>query len=156
MVTLFLSLYCFLFYFPDVVGLKELSEVVILLGGLDLLNLCRYCIVVGGSLNVADNAQCYGESVAVTHQGELELQGVVLAVGIVYKDILECDAVLACLYNLKAETFLNESELIVLAEYQGLAVLYIDGVLGATLLVVNCIVSSVVEDDAVLQDLADR
>ena len=77
-----------LFYFPDVVGFKELSKVVILLGGLYLLNLSGYCIVIGGSLNVTDNTECYGESVTVTHQGELELQGVVLAVCIVYKDIL--------------------------------------------------------------------
>ena len=144
------------FYFPDVVGLKELGKVVVLLGGLDLLNLCSYCIIIGGSFNVTDNAQCYGESVAVTHQGKLELQGVVLAVGIVYKDILECNAVFTNLYNLEAETVLNQSELIVLTEYQGLTVLYVDGVLGAALLVVNCIVSTVVEDNAVLQDLAYR
>ena len=142
-----------LFYFPDVVGLKELGKVVILLGGLYLLNLSGYCIVIGGSLNVTDDAECNGESVTVTHQGELELQGVVLAVCIVYKDILEGDAVLADLYDLKAESLLNQSELIVLTEYQGLAVLYVDGVLGTTLLVVNCIVSAVVEYHAVLQDL---
>ncbi len=32
----------------------------------------------------------------------------------------------------------------------------VDGVFGAALLVVNCIVSSVIEDDAVLKNLADR
>ena len=142
-----------LFYFPDVVGFQELSKVVILLGGFDLFNLCGYGVIIGGSLNVADNAQCYGESVAVTHQGELELQGVVLAVGIVYKDILQCDAVLANLYNLKAESLLNQSKLIVLTEYQGLSVLNVDGVLGTTLLVIDCIVSTVVEYHAVLQNL---
>ena len=148
---------CFLlFYFPDVVGLKEFSKVVVLLGGLDFFNLCGNGVVIGGSFNVTDNAQCYGESVAVTHQGKLKLQGVVVAVSIMYKDILECDAVLANLYNLKAESLLNQSELIVLTEYQGLSVLNIDGVLGAALLIINCIVCAVVEDYAVLQDLAYR
>ena len=145
-----------LFYFPDVVGFQEFCKVVILLGGLYLLDLGGYGVIVGGSLNVADNAQCYGESVTVTHQGKLELQGVVLAVSIVYKDILKGDAVLAYLDNLEAETVLHESELVVLTEYQGLAVLYVDGVLGATLLVIYCIVGSVVEYNAVLQDFADR
>ena len=115
-----------------------------------------YGIVIGGSLNVADNAQCYGESVAVAHQGKLELQGVVLAVGIVYKDILQGDAVLTNLYDLEAESLLHQSELVVLTEYQRLTVLYVDGVLGAALLIIYCIVCSVIEDDAVLQDLADR
>ena len=146
----------FLFYFPNVICFKEFCKVVVLLGGLDFFNLSGYCIVICGSLDVADNAQSYGESVAVTHQGQLELQGVVLAVGIVYKDILQCDAVLTNLYNLKAESLLNQSELIVLTEYQGLTVLNVDGVLGAALLIIYCIVSTVIEDDAVLQDLADR
>ena len=100
-----------LFYFPDVVGFQEFCKVVILLGSLYLLNLCGYGVVIGGSLDVADNAQCYGESVAVAHQGELELQGVVLAVCIVYKDILQGDSVLTNLDNLEAESVLNESEL---------------------------------------------
>ena len=145
-----------LFYFPDVVGLQKFTEVVVLLGGLDFFYLCGYGVIIGGCLDIADNAQGYGESVAVAHQGQLELQGVVLAVGIVYKDILECDAVLTYLYNLKAESLLHKAELIVLAEYQGLSVLDVDGVLGAALLVVYCIVCTVIEYDAVLQNLADR
>ena len=145
-----------LFYFPDVIGLKEFGKVVVLLGGFDLLNLCCYGVVIGGSLDVTDYAQCYGESVAVAHQGKLELQGIVLAVSIVYKDILEGDAILTDLNYLKAESLLNQSELIVLTEYQGLTVLNVYGVLGAALLVVYCIVCSVVEDNAVLQDLAYR
>ena len=56
-----------LFYFPDVIGFKKFCKVVILLGGLNLFYLSGYCIVIGGSLNVADNAQCNGESIAVTH-----------------------------------------------------------------------------------------
>ena len=128
----------------------------VLLGCLDFLNLSGNSVVIGGSLDVTDNAQCYGESVAVTHQGKLELQGVVLAVGIMYKDILECNAVFTDLYDLKAESLLHESELIDLAEYQGFTMLDVDGVLGAALLVVYCIVCTVIEDNAVLQDLAYR
>ena len=73
-----------LFYFPDVVGLQKFTEIVVLLGGLDFFYLCGYGFIIGGCLDIADNAQGYGESVAVAHQGQLELQGVVLAVGIVY------------------------------------------------------------------------
>ena len=69
---------------------------------------------------------------------------------------LQGDAVLTYLYNLKAESLLHKAELIVLAEYQGLSVLDVDGVFGAALLVVYCIVCTVIEDDAVLKNLADR
>ena len=45
-----------LFHFPDVIGFKKFCKVVILLGSLYLLDLGGYGIVVGGSLNIADNA----------------------------------------------------------------------------------------------------
>jgi len=145
-----------LLYSPNVIGLKKFSEVVILLGSLDLFNLCSNCIIVGWSLNVTDNTKSNWETVAIAHQCKLELQGVVLAVSIVNKDILFSDAILANLDNLQTETFLNQTELIVLAEYKWLTMLYIDRVLSTSLLIIYCIMGSVVENNAVLKNLADR
>ncbi len=50
-------------------------------------------IVVSRSFHIADNTECNRE-VGTFHQGKLQLQGVVHAVGIVDKDILLCNAVL--------------------------------------------------------------
>ena len=59
--------------FPDVVGLQQLLEVVVLLLSADLSELSVYGIVVGRSLYVADDTKGYGEAVAITHEGELQL-----------------------------------------------------------------------------------
>ena len=111
-------------------------------------------IVVGRCFNVADNTQCDGESILRSHHGELKLQGVVLAVSIVNQYVVDGIAILTNLNNLQSEALLYESELIVLAEYQLLAVLYVDGVLLTTLVVIYNIVAVVVEDNTVLQNLS--
>ena len=72
-----------LFNLPDIVGLEELREVVVLLLAGDLIELGVDGVVVGGSLHVADHAEGDGEAVLRGHHGELQLQGVVLAVGVV-------------------------------------------------------------------------
>ena len=118
-----------LFYFPNIIGLEELGEVVILLLSLHLLYLSGYAVVVGGSIHIADDTEGDGETIVVSHQGKLQLQGVVLAMGIMNKDILLGDAVLTNLHHLQTETFLNETELVVRTEDKGLAMLYVDGVL---------------------------
>ena len=64
-------------------------------------------------------------------------------------------AILTDLYHLQTKALLYESEFIVLAEHQFLAMLYVDGVLLATLIVVNHVVAVVVENDAVLQHLSN-
>ena len=123
--------------------------------GLHFLNLRLYGIIVGGSLHIADDTKCHGESVAIAHQGKLELQGIVLTMCIVYQNVVHGDAVLSDFHNLKSETFLNQTKLVVLAKYQRLAVLYIDGTLGTAVLIIYIIVGAVVEDDAMLQNLAN-
>ena len=111
-------------------------------------------IVVGRCFNVADNTQCDGESILRSHHGELKLQGVVLAVSIVNQYIIDGVTILTNLNNLQSEALLYQSELIVLAEYQLLAMLYIDGVLLTALVVINYIMAVVVEYNAVLQNLS--
>jgi len=141
---------------PDVVGLEEFGEVVILLCCLDFFYLLVDGIVISRSFDIADDTECYGETIAITHEGELELEGVVLTVSIVNEDILLCDAVLAYLDNLQSKAFLHQSELAVLTEDEGFAVLNVDGVLGSACLVIDSSMSAIVEDNAVLQHLYDR
>ena len=112
----------FLLHLPDVVGFKELGEVVVFLGSLHLLYLRCHAVVVGRSLHVAYHAEGYGEAVAVAHEGELQLQGVVLTVCVMHEDVLLCDTVLANLHNLQSETLLYEAELTVLTEDERFAV----------------------------------
>ena len=69
--------------------------------------------------------------------------------------VVERIAVLANLHDLQSEALLYESELIVLAEHQFLAVTDVDGVLLAALLIIYGLVGAIIEDDAVLQNLAD-
>mgnify|MGYP006887250535 CR=1 FL=1 len=128
----------------------------ILLLGADLFNLLSERGFVGRSLNVADDAERNRESVLVVHHGELQLQSVVKAVSVVHENVFLGDAVLAQLNHLEAEAFLHESVLVVLAEDQRLAVAHVDGVLGASFLLVDRVVAAVVEDYAVLQNLAHR
>ena len=144
-----------LFHFPDVVGLEKLCEVMVLLLGRNLSKLGMYGIVVGRSLHVADHTESDGEAILGRHHGKLQLQGVVLAVGIVDEYIVDGVAILADLHHLQAKALLHESELIVLAEDELLTMTDVDGVLLTTLVVVDDVVAVVVEDDAVLQNLCD-
>ena len=77
----------------------------ILLCCLNFLYLLVDGIVVGWCVNIANDTECYGEAVTVTHDGELELEGVVLTVSIVSEDILFGDAVLVYLDNLQSKAF---------------------------------------------------
>ena len=78
-----------LFYLPDVVGFKQLFEVVILLLSRYLSKLSMNGIVVGWSLNIADHTECDGETVLWSHHGQLQLQRVVLTVSIVNQHIID-------------------------------------------------------------------
>ena len=84
------------------------------------------------------------------------MQGVVLALGIVNEDVVYGDAVLANLHYLQTKAFLNETILVVLAEHQRLAVFHVYGVLGTAGLVIDAVVSAMVEDNAVLHDFTNR
>ena len=145
-----------LFHFPDVVGFEKLCEVMVLLLGRNLSKLGMYGIVVGRSLHVADHTESDGEAILGRHHGKLQLQGVVLAVGIVDEYIVDGVAILADLHHLQAKALLHESELIVLAEDELLTMTDVDGILLTTLVVVDDVVAVVVEDDAVLQNLRHR
>ena len=57
---------------------------------------------------------------------------------------------------LQPETFLRQTVFVVFAEEHRFAVLQIDGVLGASFLIIYRVVRAVVEDDAVLEDFAHR
>ena len=145
-----------LLHFPDVVGFEKLCEVMVLLLGRNLSKLGMYGIVVGRSLHVADHTESDGEAILGRHHGKLQLQGVVLAVGIVDEYIVDGVAILADLHHLQAKALLHESELIVLAEDELLTMTDVDGILLTTLVVVDDVVAVVVEDDAVLQNLRHR
>ena len=120
-----------------------------------LLQLLVNSLVVGRRLHVADDTEGDGESILQAHHGQLQLQGVVLAVSIVNEHVVECVSVFADLNDLQAESLLYQSELVVLAKDEFLAMTHVDGILLAAFLVVDGIVAAIVEDDAVLQNLAD-
>ena len=128
----------------------------VLLLSLHFLYLLMNSLVVGWSLNIADNAKSYREAMLVVHHGELELQGVVLAMGIVYENVLLRNAILTNLDHLQAEAFLNKAILVVLAKDKRLTVTHIDGIFLTAVLVVNRVVASIVEYDTVLQYLTNR
>lgn len=128
----------------------------ILLSSLYFLNLSLYALVVCRSLYVADYTESYREAITIAHESELELEGIVLTVCIMHEDILLCDAVLTNLDNLKTEAFLHQTELSVLTEDQWLAMLHIDSILSTTCTIIYRSVSTVIEDNAVLEYLNHR
>ena len=81
---------------------SAVPQVVILFLGGYLFDLCMYGIIVGGGFHVADYAEGNRE-VRAFHQGKFQLQGVVLAMGVVDKNILFRDAVLAELHHFQPE-----------------------------------------------------
>ena len=60
-----------LLHLPNIVGLEKLGKVVVFLLLFYLFYLSVYGIIVSGGIDIADYTQSYGESVAVTHEGEL-------------------------------------------------------------------------------------
>ena len=109
---------------------------------------------VSWCIYITNDTECHREAVTITHECQLKLEGVVLAMSIVYQNVLLRDAVLANLHHFQAKTFLYKTKLIVLTEDKGFAVLHIDGVLGASFFAIDSIVGAIVEDNTVLQNLA--
>ena len=120
-----------------------------------LLYLCMYCLIISRSVHITDDTQGDGETITVTHQGEFQLQSIVLTMGIMNEDIIQGIAVLSDLDDFQSETLLDQSELIVLSKDELLSMFHIDGVLLTTFLIINTLMRSVIEDHAVLQDLTD-
>ena len=143
-----------LFHFPSIIGHQQLLEVVIVLLGAHFLDLGMYGFVVGRLVHIADDTEGDGE-VRSFHQSEFQLQGVVHAVGVVHQNVFLGDSVFAKLHHFQAEAFLHQAIFAVFTENHRPAVFQIDGVLGASFFVVNRVVRTVVEDDAVLEDFAD-
>ena len=98
----------------------------VLLGGLDFVDLGVNGVIVCGRVNIADYAEGDGE-VRTFHKSEFELEGVVLAVCIVYENVVEGVAIFADCYDFDAKTILNEAFLVVFAEDHLLAVAEVDG-----------------------------
>lgn len=109
-----------LLHLPDVVGLKQFLKVVVRLLGLDFFHLLVDAAVVGRCLDIAYHAESHRETVLIVHHGELELQGVVFAVAVVYEDVFEGISVASNLDHLEPEAFLHESIFMVFAETSGL------------------------------------
>ena len=78
----------------------------VLLHARDFSKLSVDSVVVGGSIDVADHTEGDGEAVAIAHQGKLQLQGVVLAVGIVNENVVQRVAILADFYDLQTKALL--------------------------------------------------
>lgn len=72
------------------------------------------------------------------------------------QDIVNGDTILTNLDYFKAKAFLHQAELLVLAKDERLAVLDIDGVEFASLTAIDRVVCAIVEDDAVLENFANR
>ena len=73
-----------LFYNPDVVGLEKFREIVILLLGTDLSELGMDSLIVGRSLNVADDTESDGVAVAVAHRAKIQLRRILLSMSFMH------------------------------------------------------------------------
>ena len=122
---------------------------------LDLLYLCCNGIVIGRSWYIADDTEGNGEAVAIAHEGELQLECVVLAVGVMNEDVIQGVAILTDFHDLESEALLDKAKLVVLTEDEGLAMADIDGIPRARFLIINNIVRTIIKDNAVLKNLAD-
>ena len=120
--------------------------------GFHLFNLFVDADIIGRSLHITDDTQGNGIAVFVVHHRQLQLQGIILTMGIVDEDIIKRDTVLTNLHHLQAETLLHEAVLVVFTEDEFLTVTHIDGILLAAVFRIYRIVGSVVEDDAMLQN----
>ena len=65
-----------LLHFPDVVGLEEFGEVVVLLLCLEVFYLLVDGIVVGRCVNVADNAEGDREAITIAHDARRSAAGI--------------------------------------------------------------------------------
>ena len=70
----FLLLHIFhLFHLPDIVGLQQFGEIMILLLTADLLNLSLHTVIIGRSIYITDDTKGNRESVTITHKGKFQL-----------------------------------------------------------------------------------
>ena len=119
---------------------------VVLLG--DVFGLGSHTLVVGGRLDVAYHA--YGQwQVVAVHHGQLLVQEVVLAVGVVHEHIVDGVAVLAQGHGLEAETVLHDALVHFLAEEHLLPMYEVDCTVGTGLASGDVVVDTVVEDHGI-------
>ena len=97
-----------LLHFPSIISHQQLLEIVVFLFAFDFFDLFCNCIIVGRSIYIADYTECNRE-VGTFHQGEFQLQGVVLAMGVVDKNILFRNAVLAELHHFEELLMTNDT-----------------------------------------------
>ena len=143
-----------LFHFPCVLRLEQFHEVVIGFLSTYFVYLCMHSLIVGGCCNIANDTECDGETFFKVHCGKFLLERGVRAMSIVYVDVIECDAVLTDFHHFESESILHKTIFVVFAKKQFLAVSHIDGVALAPVLGIDGVVATIVEDNAVLQNLA--
>ena len=143
-----------LFYCPGFAGEDHRAEAVEAFFGAYFLDLLRDAFVVGDGLDVADDADGEGQGVAV-HHGELLVEEVALAVGVVDEDVVDGVAVFTDGDGFEQEAVPDETAVVVFAENHLLAVAQVYGLVGAYLTVGDGVVDAVVEDDTVLENLDD-
>ena len=139
-----------LFHFPNIIGFQQFCKVMIFLLTADFFYLGCHTLIVGRSINITDNTQGYGESVAITHESKLQLQGVVFTMSVVDKHVFQGVAVFTDTNNLQAKALLYKSELIVLTENQLMTMAHINCILLATFLIINSLMCSIIKDNTVL------
>ena len=69
-------MFALLLHLPDVVGLEEFGEVVILLCCLYLLYLLVDCVVVGWCVNIADDTEGDREAITIAHDARRSAAGI--------------------------------------------------------------------------------
>lgn len=143
-----------LLYLPNIVGLKQFGKVVVRFLGLELLYLIIDGPIVGWCFDIADDAES-NRKIGTFHQSQFQLERIVLTMGVMYENVLFGNAVLSKLDDFQIETVLNETEFIIFSKEKWLAMFDEYGVSGTALLAVDFVVSTVVEDNAILQDFTN-
>ena len=82
------------------------------------------------------------------------MQRIILTVSIVYKNILFCNAIFSQLNNFQAETFLHQTIFLVLTKDHRFTMFQINGILSTSSRSVNRLMSTIIKDDTILQNLA--
>lgn len=142
-----------LFYCPSFAGENHVAQRLEVLASTHFCYLLLNGRVVGGSVDIADYTNGQGEGFAV-HHGELLVEEVGLAVGIVYEHVVDGVAIFADCHCFEAEAVLHQAAVVVLAEEHFFAVAEVDCAVGAHFFVGDGVVDTVVEDHAVLEDFA--
>ena len=69
-------MFALLLHLPDVIGFEKLSEVVVLLLSLEVLNLLVDSVVVGWCVNIADDTEGDREAITIAHDARRSAAGI--------------------------------------------------------------------------------